>query len=168
MLSLCSAPSAPRAGAVAPKVRLLTSKNRVVVGYAGWRLAHVVRHGGLAEPEAVQLAQLLSATAPQAGTAGRTTSAVVLGILAEKSGAARATTRESLACWLGLLAAVRPDSREHLALQYLLSHFPDQRQRIAAAAARYAPASSAGTSQPWQPVPAQRQPQPSQLPSAIS
>jgi hypothetical protein len=117
-------------------VRCLTSRNRVVVGYAGWRLAHAVRRDGLPEPEAVQLAQLLSATAPQAGKVGRTTSAVVLGILIERSGAARATTRESPACWLGLLAAVLPDSREQLALQYLLSHFPDQRQRIAVAAAR--------------------------------
>jgi hypothetical protein len=167
MLSLRSTQPAPRAVAVAPKVRLLTSRNRVVVGYAGWRLAHVVRRGGLAEPEAVRLAQLLSAMVPQAGPAGRTTSAVVLGILTENSGAARATTGESLACWLGLLAAVRPDSREHLALQYLLSHFPDQRQRITAAAARYVPASPEGTSQPWQAVPAQRQPQPSPLPSTI-
>jgi len=152
MLALRSAQPSPRAVAVAPKVRRLTSRNRAVVGYAGWRLAHAVRRG-LPEPEAVQLAQLLSATAPQAGKAGRTASAVVLGILTEQSGAARATTGESLACWLGLLAAVRPDSREHLALQYLLSHFPDQRQRIAAAAARYAPASPEGTSQPWQAVP---------------
>jgi hypothetical protein len=143
MLSLRSAQPSPRAVAVAPKVRRLTSRNRAVVGYAGWRLAHAVRRGGLPEPEAVQLAQLLSATAPQAGTAGRTISAVVLGILTEQSGAARATTGESLASWLGLLATVRPDSREHLALQYLLSHFPDERQRLADAAARYAAASPA-------------------------
>jgi hypothetical protein len=145
MLSLHSAQPAPRAVAVAPKVRRLTSRNRAVVGYAGWRLAQAVRRGSMPEPEAVQLAQLLSATAPQAGTAGRTATAVVLGILTEQSRAARAATAESLACWLGLLAAVRPDSREHLALQYLLSHFPDQRQRIATAGARYAPASAAYT-----------------------
>jgi hypothetical protein len=152
MVSLPSAQPAPQAAAAARKVRRLTSRNRAVAGYAGWQLAQAVRSGRLTEPEAVQLAQLLSATAPQAGRAGRTASAVVLGILVEQSGAARAATGASLGSWLGLLAAVRPDSREHLALQYLLSHFPNQRQRIAAAAARYTPASPPATSQPWQAV----------------